>query len=680
MPTPRTELGVATVNDKLYAIGGYSGSVLRTVEEYDPATNTWAAKADMPTARRQLVVASANSKIYAIGGMNFIDPNNVTYTYTTEEYDPSTNAWTVKAPMPAGNTPNNILGNRFMGGAAANGKIYVAVFSNNGTPPISQTYEYDPATDVWSSKAPVPFDNTHFAVASVNGKIYALTDVNFHGYAFLAEYDPSRDLWIIKPPMLTERKTTGMVAAAGRLFSVGGAEGTVVRNTIEEFDPSTDNWALRASMPTGRSSPAVGEIQGKIYVIGGSANADSFQPQPSDVVEEGTLPPPGSVLQIPTGVGVSAGNGTLTVRWNGVAGATSYNVYLASDSSLDKSTYGIKYTGAASPFAVTGLGNNQTYYFFVTAVNGERESEESFYASATPTAPPDLLWTTPTEMPTPRLESGVAAVNGTLYVIGGFSGSTLRTTESYDPAAGTWTPRADMPTPRRSPVVAAVNNKIYAIGGMSYTNPNQVTYSFATEEYDPATGAWTGKAPMPVGNPVNSVLGNRFIGGASANGKIYVVVFTPGAFSTYEYDPVANTWISRAPVPLGGLSTPYAVASLNNRIYVLAAFNFAEYNPLTDTWIIKASLPEKRTMAGLVAVPSKNKLYAVGGMDEFGNVLGSVTEHDPVRNAWTARAQMPTARHSVGTGEAGGKIYIIGGSDSPLIFAPLPHAEVEVGE
>jgi hypothetical protein len=52
MPTPRTEFGVATVNNKIYAIGGYSGSVLRTVEEYDPATDTWTRKADMPTPRR----------------------------------------------------------------------------------------------------------------------------------------------------------------------------------------------------------------------------------------------------------------------------------------------------------------------------------------------------------------------------------------------------------------------------------------------------------------------------------------------------------------------------------------------------------------------------------------------------------------------------------------------------
>jgi uncharacterized repeat protein (TIGR02543 family) len=39
MPTARAELGVAMVNDKIYAIGGISGSTLSTVEEYNPLTD-----------------------------------------------------------------------------------------------------------------------------------------------------------------------------------------------------------------------------------------------------------------------------------------------------------------------------------------------------------------------------------------------------------------------------------------------------------------------------------------------------------------------------------------------------------------------------------------------------------------------------------------------------------------
>lgn len=452
-------------------------------------------------------------------------------------------------------------------------------------------------------------------------------------------------------------------------------------DTVEEFDPSTDHWVLRASIPTPRSSPAVGEIQGEIYVFGGSGNTSESIPEPLAVVEEGVLPVPGSVLQIPTGIGVTTGSGQVTIRWNSVSGATSYDLYMSSDSGLNKNNYSMKRTGVTSPFLVTGLTNGKTYYFFVTAADAKRESEESYEVSATPTAPPDLLWATRSEMPTPKLEPGVAVVNGEVYVIGGYSGSTLSTVEEYDPATDTWTSKADMPTPRRAPVVAMVNNKIYAIGGMNYTDPDEVTYTFVTEEYDPATDTWTSKTSIPAGTPFNSVLGNFFMGGAAANGKIYVVVFNTNGFpsitSTFEYDPASDVWATKSPVPFS--YTQYAVASLNDKIYVLASSSFAAYDPLTDIWTIKTSLPSNRSLAGLIGVASKNKIYAVGGIDSSLNILGSIEEYDPLSNMWTARASMPTPRYSLGTGEVGGMIFIIGGSDNPDTYAPLPLPYVEEG-
>ena len=38
------------------------------IEVYDPATNTWAKKADIPTRRGALAVSEVNGKIYVIGG------------------------------------------------------------------------------------------------------------------------------------------------------------------------------------------------------------------------------------------------------------------------------------------------------------------------------------------------------------------------------------------------------------------------------------------------------------------------------------------------------------------------------------------------------------------------------------------------------------------------------------
>jgi N-acetylneuraminic acid mutarotase len=91
MPNGRALLGAAAANGKIYAIGGTrdQSSGLTTVEEYDPATNSWTncaavsstGCAPMPSARFALGVATAtNGKVYAVGGMvsNAVEEYEVT--------------------------------------------------------------------------------------------------------------------------------------------------------------------------------------------------------------------------------------------------------------------------------------------------------------------------------------------------------------------------------------------------------------------------------------------------------------------------------------------------------------------------------------------------------------------------------------------------------------------------
>src|SRR2546426_8663256 len=66
---PRGALAVAESGGQLYAIGGYDGSGnSAAVEVYDPATNTWTKKAPLPTPRDHLAAATVGGKVYAIGG------------------------------------------------------------------------------------------------------------------------------------------------------------------------------------------------------------------------------------------------------------------------------------------------------------------------------------------------------------------------------------------------------------------------------------------------------------------------------------------------------------------------------------------------------------------------------------------------------------------------------------
>ena len=99
----------------------------------------------------------------------------------------------------------------------------------------------------------------------------------------------------------------------------------------------------------------------------------------------------------PSNVTIQAQDSQIVISWNSVDGATSYNIYLASEADVNKTNYqsktaGQKVTDASSPHTVSGLTNGTTYYFVVTALKGSLESTESNEKSATPTAsasPPD---------------------------------------------------------------------------------------------------------------------------------------------------------------------------------------------------------------------------------------------------------------------------------------------------
>eukprot|EP01047_Picozoa_sp_COSAG01_P134903 COSAG01_NODE_65099_length_274_cov_0.748571_1_plen_83_part_10 len=62
---------------------------------YDPTTNTWTAIAPMGTRRAELAAATLNGKIYALGGAD----DGSSLLNTAEAYDPTTNTWTAIAPM-----------------------------------------------------------------------------------------------------------------------------------------------------------------------------------------------------------------------------------------------------------------------------------------------------------------------------------------------------------------------------------------------------------------------------------------------------------------------------------------------------------------------------------------------------------------------------------------------------
>jgi aryl-phospho-beta-D-glucosidase BglC (GH1 family) len=93
-------------------------------------------------------------------------------------------------------------------------------------------------------------------------------------------------------------------------------------------------------------------------------------------------PPPNGAPVAVTGVTATAGTGQVTVSWNAVSGATSYQLYRTANSGSESSTPSV--TGlTGTTFTDTGLNPGTTYYYRVAAVNSSGVSGFSTEASAT---------------------------------------------------------------------------------------------------------------------------------------------------------------------------------------------------------------------------------------------------------------------------------------------------------
>ena len=249
------------------------------------------------------------------------------------------------------------------------------------------------------------------------------------------------------------------------------------------------------------------------------------------------------------------------------------------------------------------------------------------------------LWTSRASMPTARESMGAAVVNGTLYVIGGTSGCSSvdkNNVEAYDPSTNTWSIKSPMPSVRSVFGIGVLGNVIYVVGGMSRApglpNPSLATVN-TVSAYDTTTNTWVSKAPLPVG---------RYgMGVGVANGILYAIggysSITSLSYSRVDaYNPVTDTWSTVAPLPADRSSIEGGVATLGGMLYV-AGGNVASgptstalsYTPATNTWTYIEPMPTARVDARVAVV--NNVLYSVGGGTSGGptSVVDAYTPSQP---------------------------------------------------
>jgi N-acetylneuraminic acid mutarotase len=183
--------------------------------------------------------------------------------------------------------------------------------------------------------------------------------------------------------------------------------------------------------------------------------------------------------------------------------------------------------------------------------------------------------------------------------------------------------KAPIPTQRAASAIAAIGTKIYVAGGAMGSNGasfGPTVRDFAV--YDTVTDTWQTLDPMPAP-------GRNHMPGVAANGIFYVIG-------------------GRTNGPMDGLQ---------NRVDA--------YDPVANTWTMKAPMPVARggCMGGLV----NGQIIIVGGEGNprdinTNGVFPDTDGYDPVTDTWRVYAPMRTPRHGTGAAGVGGKLYVPGGA------------------
>jgi N-acetylneuraminic acid mutarotase len=253
-----------------------------------------------------------------------------------------------------------------------------------------------------------------------------------------------------------------------------------------------------------------------------------------------------------------------------------------------------------------------------------------------------------------------------------------------------------MSTSRYSFTGGVIDGKIYVFGGKSSDGENLKS----TEMFDFRKDEWV----MRADNNHNAGYGVEELTSAVVDGKLYVF----GAYGwtgsnrisgtinfVEEYNPVADTWRSRAPKPTMVSLAPSTI--YDSEIYIFGGNYYTEagdqdvyyrsveaFKPSTNTWRSVTSIPKNVQLFALATVG--DKAYLMGGyLPDEDRMTGDVMTFDFVTGGWDVDSCRPMTderrrafSYSAAAPVIDGKIFLIGGMEGSFDMGVWASNKVDV--
>jgi plastocyanin len=251
----------------------------------------WSAGPDLPSTGVRMVGVyfQANGKFYGMGGRSMDGAgNDFVHPF---EYDPGTNAWTIKTSS----YPDNQVNNMACGVLSDAGTPYIYCVGGSAggaTTATGRVFRYNPVTDVISPvAAPWPAANGAvlpggFTISS--NKLYILGGFDIpagNATSQIWEFTPGTNAWVQKAAVLPVPRGYIPTTTIGSLIYTGGGSDItagLLTDTTDSFvyNPVADTIGTIASIPRATGETRALNFNGLMLVMGGGRTA----PNPSNEV------------------------------------------------------------------------------------------------------------------------------------------------------------------------------------------------------------------------------------------------------------------------------------------------------------------------------------------------------------------------------------------------------------
>lgn len=283
--------------------------------------------------------------------------------------------------------------------------LVYAVGGHDGSDHLAAAEVLDVENQCWRPCRPMRTERTYFGAEVFHSRLYLFGGQNLE-YKALCEtecYDCLRGAWLPGADLNVPRRNCASAQLDGRIFALGGFDGTQILSHVEAYDPRMKSWMPIEPMTVARSSSSATTHGGRLWVMGGTSGSrlrsvECYDPR--------------------------------AAKWESVRADM-----------IDVRSAGQSCQCLERLYALGGTDQNQSVHSSLESYNPE--------AGGT--------WTFRKSMQMPRMDFGCCVLSDSIMVGGGQHGDVLSATEFYRPELDDWQLGPPMLSPRYGHHLLLVN-------------------------------------------------------------------------------------------------------------------------------------------------------------------------------------------------------------------------------